>query len=341
MTRSAEQAGIQAGDLSGMAAMNIAVNGFRDVSQENVDAAVSLVNGGTRYITDQEATFMAGALGITAQRVAQPFPSLPHVAYGTKYTAPAASIPGANDCAVAYHPIEGSRIGRLGWGTSLGVPLTFGVLVRPTFNWTSYVSVNNGATANRAYLKRIFAPADQDTFLPLWFEPDPAGSWLKDNGYGLALCFALAAGSSRQAAAETWLNGTTALAGADIANLTAVAGQSVTLSGLVMFPGIVPLSKETLPLIARHVPDEEWLSKRYFEIGKIDVLGTASGNLCGAIGPMVPKRSAPNLTYASTWSNGVTRGPVIRQVGLSSVQIYASGPGSVEESGNWTANARM
>lgn len=280
MARPFDQAGIQAGDVSAMAMMNMAVNGFADVSQENGDASVALVNNGVKYIADQISTFMIGALGITGQRVPSPFPSLPGITYGTKFTAPSAVVPGAGDTAVMYQPIEASRIKKLGWGTALGIPMTVGFIVRPSFNLTTAVTLDNGVATSRKILKRIYAPANQDTFIPLRFDPETTGVWAKDNTNGLSLSLTLVAGANKLGAYDQWGTSTVPAAGADITNLCTVAGQSVIVSGLVMFPGIVPLSKEVLPLIARNVPDELALAQRYFSKTYAD--GVLPGTLTGA-----------------------------------------------------------
>lgn len=306
MGRPFEQAGIQAGDVSAMAMMNIAVNGFRNVSQENGEAAVTIPGGVVaKYVTDQEYGQQFGSMVISAQRVANPFPSMPGIAYGTKYTcATAQSVLGANDFFQVAQPIEGNRIAKLGWGTALGIPLTSGRMLRPNFDLTLYI---RQATPSRTRFTRCFCPANQDTFIRRETPPDVAGTWAKDNSPGLYDLMTFAAGANVQGAPDVWQSGSFS-AGADVSNLAAVAGQSVTISGLVMFPGIVPISKELLPLIARLLPDETQLCQWYWRTGRFRVGGAcnAGASYQGQIEHR-GMRATPSFSWSTqSYAGGIT-----------------------------------
>lgn len=345
MGRTAQQAGIQAGDLSAMAVMNMAVNGFHNVSQENGASLMALTSG--KYLTDQHVISFVNTAGsgFTAQQVANPFPSMPGIPNGLKILCSTAANPAAGDYITLYQPIEGNRAAKLAWGTALGIPLTVGWVARPSYPMVVYIGVLNGAANSRVRFARYACPANVDTFIPLRFDPEPTGVWAKDNTGGLTVYMVLQSGATSIGTPDTWLSSGSLRAGADVTNLCSAVGQNVIVSGLVMFPGIVPISKEILPLIARHVPQEEMDCKRYFETGGFDVLGYNSAQQpFGAIHPLVRKRAAgsANVSWAISYSTNLYS-LTGRIVGDTSVQLYGapSTTGGFEAAGTYTVSNRM
>lgn len=327
MARPFEQASIQAGDLSGMAVMNMAVNGFNKVSLENGDAVVTLPAsaGSARYLTDQWSLFQSGSIATQGQRIANPFPTMPGIKAGLKVTVNTAAAMGAGDSLTLFQPIEGNRVGMLGWGTALGIPMTVGVMMRWSLPATFYIGLHNGAAGNRKRFTRVSCAANVDTFVPLRFDPDVAGSWVSDNSCGMNLFIKLAQGSNGIGTPDQWISGSVFEAGADQFNFASAAGNSVIVSGLVMFPGIVPLSKEVLPLIARHQPDEDRLCRRYYEKVNlrwyIDLNAGASVGVVGTAYYKEIKRIVPSILMPATNSGGTT---VIDRSDVDAVAITVS-----------------
>jgi hypothetical protein len=308
MSITSQQAGIQAGDLSSMAMANLAVNSFAEASQENANGARSFAAGAAGfYITDQHRLTKSGAFTGTGVRVLNPFPSMPGIKAGNQISiaTPSAAL-SAGDYLAFSQPIEGNRIARLGLGSNGASPFKLGFVVRPTIPLTFYAGIYNDA-GNRSIAKKTFAPANADTFVPLDFDPETTGAWVSDTGRGLEAFVCFAAGANYIGNAGGWLNSLT-FAGADQTNLAAVTGQSVIISGLLMFPGKIPLYKETFALLARHTPQELQLCQRYllykYYPGLYQPITTGSNFRRLTLDFPVPMRTVPVCTYVATTGGG-------------------------------------
>jgi hypothetical protein len=263
MTRSAEQAGIQAGDLQGMAMANMAVNSFCEISQERGSSVVSTPNA-SAYPVDQNCFTSLGSMVITAQQVANPFPTVPNLLNAVKLTVTTAQATlGANDLIQWYQPIEGVRVKKLGWGSPLALPLTSARLFRALQNTTIYVCIQD-KDSTRSRFKRVFLPANQDVLVSNVFLPDTGGTYPRDKNASIFDLVILGAGSNYQGTPEILNTSGNKKCGADVGNFAATVGNTLYVSGPVMFAGIVPISKETFALINRHVSDEYRLCKRYW-----------------------------------------------------------------------------
>lgn len=345
MTRTLDQA-LSAADLSAMSAYNLLVNGFQTVSQQYGTTAFGGTGSGGYYVTDQWAVSQTGTFGVSGQQVLAPFNSQPDIQNGLKIsitTAQAALT--ASDNLVVYQPLEGTNLARLLYGAANAktVPLAF--MIRSSIALTGYVSLasfNSSTTVIRSHAVRYTAAANTDTFVYLTIPGDTAQTLLSTNARSLDVRWCFGTGTTYQGTAGAW-SSSNVLAASDVTNLAATVGNNVILSGAVMFPGVVPISQSTLPLLARRYDDELRLCQRYYETGSYSALGYGvGGGALGTMPPHVAKRVSPTTTATATVSNNCGA-PTSRPLTAGQIQVYAvaSTTGNMESTGSFTSNARM
>jgi hypothetical protein len=293
MTKSLDQALFLGADVSAFAMMNMAVNSFCNVSNESGDAAQTVPANSGKYIVDQMVATNQGSTVLSGQRVANPFPSMPAIQYGVKLTVTTASgAQSATDLVQIHQPIEGLRMSRLSWGTGLAIPMTTGRVIRPSLDLVAYVGVQN-FNGSRSNMKRVFLPANQDTFIPIQFEPDTTGTYLKDISPSFYDLIILSAGSTYKGVVGNWQS-TNIKAGADVSNFAAAVGNSVIVSGPVLLPGVVPLNKDLFQLLGRHQLDEERLCRRYWRRNPVLSGNAGSATVAQLLGTLdEPMRTTP------------------------------------------------
>jgi hypothetical protein len=312
------------GNIAALAQQNIIVNGFGDVSQENGSTAVA---GNASYPVDHWQISGSGP-AVTAQRVANPFPSYPGIQTGIKInTTTAKPTLTTTDAIQLYQWIEGSRIAQLGLGSSLAMPFAVGFIVRPSLDLTFNVRFTNSATT-RTFIRRVTAPANTDTFVSLTFPGETSGVWPKDSARGAVIGFTFAAGPTYTGTRDAWLSVDAAGEGGTITNLGAALNNNVIVSGIVMLPGTELPPADMWPLLARYPEDEMFLCRRYFErmsgtIGTGHAYTTAAAYI--TVRFQVEKRVA---TTAYT----LTGGQVYTSTGVA-VAAALNGNGSVSPNG--------
>lgn len=300
MTRSLDQALLQGADVSALASMNLLVNGFMVVSQEN---GAAVVTGPGRWPADQICT--VGAASLSAQQVTSPFPSQPDIPFGVKMTAPSVVTLSTTDAIMFYQPIEGSNLTRLRYGAANARPVTIAFQLRPSYSGPAGFSLINVANSSalRSAVHRLDLVANQDNFFCFTMPGDQAAALLTNNVASLQARWCFGAGTSLQTTAmDTWAAGN--LAGPpDITNMGAVAGNNIVLSGTVMLPGIVPITQAMLPLLARPYDDELRKCERYFSRR----FYTMQNNIAYLVQRhRVSMRSTPTVTLSSGSLNGGT-----------------------------------
>jgi len=252
----------RAGDA--MAYSGMQINGSMEVSQELGSTGSGVINA-AKYIVDGWVVNSVGgqtlsAIGATTGPVAG-------FAKMLQITVPVANAaPAAGHYANIIHHVEGYRVSRLAWGTANAVPITLGFWVLAVRTGTYSGSVSNAA-GNRSYVftftvnvsnsfeyKTITIPGDSNT----------AATWLKDNGVGLNLYFAMMTGTTYQTTAGTWT------AGLFIGATGAINGVAATsdvfcITGVVVLPGTQAPTAAQSPLLMRPFDQELVTCQRYWE----------------------------------------------------------------------------
>jgi len=173
------------------------------------------------------------------------------------------AAPTVNDVVFFIHLIEGYRIARLGWGTAAAKPLTIGFWVNSTRTGTFSGAVQNNGPARSCTFSYTINTANTWEYKVVTIAGDTAGTWLKTNGVGLGVAFAVMGGSNYLTAAGVWTAGN--LVGVPgTTNCVATTSDLFHITGLVVLPGIVAPTAAQSSLIMRPYDQELATCQRYY-----------------------------------------------------------------------------
>jgi hypothetical protein len=185
---------------------NRIVNPAMQISQERGTALVDVTTSGA-YTVDQWIAGLSATPGGTlrAQQVASITPG--GSPFRLRHTAQVADASiAAGDVYFISQNIEGQMIADARFGTASARQIVISFGVRSSLAGTFGVRLTNSA-ANRSYVTTITIAGGEintDLVRTVVIPGDTTGTWLTDNGIGLALTITLAAGTTWQTTAGTW-----------------------------------------------------------------------------------------------------------------------------------------
>lgn len=198
MTASPILALAQAGQSSGK---NYVVNGAMLISQENVTNA-GTANG--YYPADQWSAQFTNNGALSIAQVASSTPGGSPNKIRLTVTAPDGVVQAANYVFI-QQKIEGYRVADLMFGSASAKSITLRFGVKAPAGTYCVALVN--AALNRSFVAEYAiaaAEANTDVVRTLNLTADSVGTWVKDNGVGVEIRFALRAGSNFQQGANAW-----------------------------------------------------------------------------------------------------------------------------------------
>ena len=330
-----------AAPFDAMAYGGLQINGGMEVSQE-LGSTGTQTNG--KYICDGWKLSMSGSMVLGAAQgfTANLFPGLSYFLGVNVLTAEASIAPA--DFAAITQPIEGWRIARLQWGTPAAQPITIGFWSmhhRPGL----YSVVARGPSPNRTYVATYTqAAADAKQYNTITIPGDTTGTWPNDNSVGLAITFALSAGTGWTApAANTWYSVNYVGAPGQV-NAVATTSDVFIVSGVTVHPGNEAPSAARSPFVMRPYDQELVTCQRYYEPLTFPTTGLAQlvpGGLNGANYYSqwyfhAKKRATPTIALApgAAWAVGTpTAYP-----GIDNVIFYVSANSAFVLTGTAGAN---
>ena len=237
---------------------NRIINGDMRIDQRNAGAAVTITaTSATQYVLDRWYLRAESAAGskVSVQRS-----SVAPAGFSNSQliTSLSAYTIGASEHFSTVQFIEGFNVADLNWGTADAQAITLSFRVRSSLTGTFGGFLTNSA-GNRIYVFS-YAINAANTFedKTITVEGDTTGTWLKDNGAGLAVSFSVAAGSSTTSAAGSWgstlyrsVTGQTSLVG--------TSGATFYITGVQLEAGSV-----ATPFEHRQYGTELQLAQRYF-----------------------------------------------------------------------------
>lgn len=289
---------------SNMAGRNRIINGDMRVSQRFGATSTGTISGGA-YTLDR---WLAIVVGGTANLSAQQTTTAPTGFYNSlAVTVGTGVTPAGTDERSMAQKIEGLNVADLAWGTANAKPVTISFWVRSSVTGTFGFTITNNAFNRTLVQSYVINSADTWEHKTITISGDTSGTWLKDNGAGIALYWDLGVGttysgtasSSWQAAGYEGLTGGT--------KLSATTGATFYLTGVQLEEGSV-----ATPFEHRQYGQELALCQRYYEKSySVDVApgtstangrtmiitGTATNNaIARSIDFAVEKRAAPTMT---------------------------------------------
>jgi hypothetical protein len=187
---------------NGLAFRNRLINADMRIDQRNAGASVTPTNG--QYLVDRWLAALTNASRYSAQQNAGAVTPPAGFSHYLGIVSLSAYAVTAADTFAVQQRIEGFNVADLAWGTAAARPVTLSFWVRSSLTGTFGGALTNAA-ANRSYpFSYAIAAANTWELKTVVVPGDATGTWLADNGVGLALRFGLGSGSNFTAAAGAW-----------------------------------------------------------------------------------------------------------------------------------------
>jgi hypothetical protein len=273
---------------------NRIINGDMRIDQRNAGASVTPGNGD--YTLDRWSASQPAASKFSVQQNAGSVTPPASFEYYLGVTSLSAYTVGASEAFSVQQRIEGFNVADLGWGTANAKTVTLSFWVRSSLTGTFGGSFRNSAV-NRSYpFTYSISVADTWEYKTVTVAGDTSGTWLKTNGNGINVAFALGAGASVSGTAGAWnSNNNSSATGA--VSVVGTSGATWYITGVQLEVGSV-----ATPFERRPYGTELALCQRYFEryTGPNSHAGLYSGSTyIGHIFYKVRKRARPTISNGS------------------------------------------
>jgi hypothetical protein len=186
------------------AGKNRIINGAMLIDQRNAGAAITVSTGTANYSVDRFAGFGVGADGVYTLQQDSSAPDGFTKSLKATVTTADASLGTTNVYQIRYS-IEGSSVTDFNFGSASAKTVTLSFWVRSSLTGTFGGALRNSA-ANRSYpFSYSISVADTWEKKSITIAGDTTGTWLKDNGIGINISFALGQGTDRLGTAGAWV----------------------------------------------------------------------------------------------------------------------------------------
>jgi hypothetical protein len=261
--------------------------------------------GNTAYSADRWTTEMGTTAVVTASKAAD----APTAAQAGTFTQNCMSLAvttadtsvAAGDIFILIQRVEGLSAASFGFGQAGSRNMTLSFWVKGTKTGIHCVSITNSAQ-NRSYVAEYtIASTNTWEYQTITIPVDTGGTWLYTNGAGLAVIFALMAGSAYQGAANTWLASNSRITSNQVNALDSTSN-TFKIALVQLEAGSVATTFD-----ARSVGTELALCQRYFEkvaytIAAQDIMVGMCGQNVNNVGTyqfQVTKRANPTGAYSA------------------------------------------
>jgi hypothetical protein len=236
---------------------NRIINGDMRIDQRNAGASVT-VNSGSQFFPVDRFYAQAQGGGVFTLQQSTTAPTGFNNALIATVTTPDASLTGTDFYSIKQR-IEGFNVADLGWGTAAAKTVTLSFWVRSSIAGTYTGSMLNSAE-NRAYpFSYTIDAANTFEYKTITLAGDTTGTWLTNNGNGVAVGFSLGVGSNFQTSAGSWI-GSRAEAATGQTQWISTNGATFYITGVQLEVGSV-----ATPFERRQYGTELMLCQRYFE----------------------------------------------------------------------------
>jgi hypothetical protein len=301
----AQLSSLNGGALSG--ARNRIINGDMRIDQRNAGASVTASTTTARtYTLDRWHYYVTQASKFTVQRNAGTVTPPSGFDYYLGVTSSSAYSITASDQFLISQLVEGFNLSDFDFGKASAKYITLSFWVRSSLTGTFGGALNNSGF-NRTYaFSYSISSANTWEQKTITVPGDTSGTWVADNGVGIAITFGLGCGTSASATAGSWgTSGAVSATGAT--SVVATNGATFYITGVQLEAGSV-----ATPFERRSFGQELALCQRYYEksynqsvvpgtattVGMWCAVGSNTAS-CGGLTWKVPKRAAPTVALYS------------------------------------------
>lgn len=290
---------------------NKVINGDMDVSQRFVNASTRPVAGTSTYPIDRFALTYTTPNKFTAQRVAD---GPTGYQYSLKLTVSAGLAVAASQLTTLETRIEGYDVDGLAFGSASASPMTLSFWVKCSSAGVFGLSFVN-ATKARAYPTTYTIDAaatwEQKT---ITFTGDTTGTWAVDSTTGIAVRWAMGAGSTFEGTAGAWTGSNIAGTSGDF-DVIASTGVTWQITGVQLEQGGAATPFERPPFQTRLARCQRYYEKSYdldTALGTVTNVGTFTGqrnatNFTSTVIFRVTKNNDPTVTVYSNATGAKNR----------------------------------
>ncbi len=236
---------------------NRIINGNMLIDQRNAGASLTPTAAST-YTVDRWAFICSAASKFSVQQNAA---SVTPPAGFTNYlgaTSLSAYSVAAGDYFALSQYIEGYNIADLGWGAAGASTITISFWVRSSLTGTFGGSLNNSAATRSYAFTYTISSANTWEQKSVTISGDTSGTWLKTNGNGLAVNFALGVGATYSGTAGSW-------AGSNYVTATGAVSVVGTSSATFYITGVqIEVGTKATPYEMQIYSDQLTQCQRYY-----------------------------------------------------------------------------
>jgi hypothetical protein len=304
-TATAQLSSLNGGALAG--ARNRIINGDMRIDQRNAGASVTASTTVARtYTLDRWHYYVTQASKFTVQRNAGTVTPPSGFDYYLGVTSSSAYSITASDQFLISQLVEGFNLSDFDFGKASAKYITLSFWVRSSLTGTFGGALNNSGF-NRTYaFSYSISAANTWEQKTITVPGDTSGTWVADNGVGIAITFGLGCGTSASATAGSWgTSGAVSATGAT--SVVGTNGATFYITGVQLEAGSV-----ATPFERRSFGQELALCQRYYEksynqsvvpgtatdVGMWCAVGSNTAS-CGGLTWKVPKRAAPTVALYS------------------------------------------
>jgi len=324
---------LNGGPLSGN--RNRIINGDMSIDQRNSGASVSISANDSSYTVDRWECYNITDGSFSVQRSTE-VPSSQEFSHSllTTVTGTDTSL-ASNQYALIRQFIEGLNTKDLRWGTASAKSITISFWVRSSITGTFTVALQNSAQ-NRSYVTPLTVSSANTWEYKTFTVAGPTdGTWLINNGKGVAFSISLAAGTFWETTANTWASlGRLAVSGAS--NLLATNGATFYLTGVQIEPGTVATPFE-------YRLNESDLCQRYYQAStSTSIMGSLPESAATYRRATIPYRVAMRAAPTGTvvWNTGTSQ-TIITSPEQASAQTTIGGSSGVATISSYTLSIEL
>ena len=307
--------------------VNKIINGRMEIDQRNAGASVSF-DGSSGYCLDRYVAQETTSSGSFTVQQSSTAPTGFINSLLLTVTAANSSL-ASSDRNTIKQAIEGLNVADLGWGTANAQTVTLSFWVRSSVTGTFGGGFTNSA-GDRGYpFTYTISSANTWEQKSVTIAGDTSGTWLKTNGIGINVWFAIGCGTDYTGTAGAWASsGYRSATGAT--NLMATNGATFYITGVDLRKGSVGATSQTMDV--RPYGTELALCQRYFYADRAPAtgIGLCAGVCFTSSGPLyvyrypVIMRTSPTFTYSA-----LSDFHVVYSGAVSTPTLLAASAGSV------------